>query len=140
MANKDDENWFADYTFGQMTGKGWGLYGEMGNQLYQQQQEQKRQQQERERQRSLYQQETAPKNQTRPKRIYPTRKEKTWSSLFAIVGFLVGAGAMYAQPEPSMIASLGVGLIAGYLSGRFYKLILASGIILLIWWVISQNA
>jgi hypothetical protein len=46
---------------------------------------------------------------------------------------------MYAQPEPSVIASLVVGLITGYISGRLYKLILASGIILLIWWVISQN-
>jgi hypothetical protein len=85
------------------------------------------------------QQETTPKKEIAQKRLYPARKEKTWSSLFAIIGFLFGAGAMYAQPEPSVIASLVVGLITGYISGRLYKLILASGIILLIWWVISQN-
>jgi hypothetical protein len=139
MANKDDDNWLADYTFGQMTGKGWGFYGEMGNQLYQQKQELKRQQEERERQKARYRQETTPKKEIAQKRLDPARKEKTWSSLFAIIGFLFGAGAMYAQPEPSVIASLVVGLITGYISGRLYKLILASGIILLIWWVISQN-
>jgi hypothetical protein len=136
MANKDDDTWFADYTFGQMTGKGWGFYGELGNQLYESEQKQKR---EREMRESRYQEETTTKNLTRPPRLHSRYKEKPWSNLFAIIGFLVGAGVMYSQPAPSLIISLVVGLITGYISGRFYKLILVSGMILLIWWVVSQN-
>lgn len=136
MANKDDDTWFADYTFGEMTGQGWGFYGEMGNLAYQQKQYEKRQEEERERR---YQLETRPKKRTRQERIYSGHKQKPWSTLFAIIGFFIGAGIMYSQPTPSLVVSLLVGLITGYISGRFYKLILVSGIILVVWWVISQN-
>lgn len=148
MANKEDENWFADYQIGRMTGQGWGFYGEMGNLQHRQEQQDKQQAEAtRQRQEEKRRQKEAERWQIEARRNKtpqvspqaPTTyqgKTKPWSNLMATLGFLGGAGVMYAQPEPSMAAAIIVGLISAFIFGRFYKVFFAAAFILIVLWLL----
>jgi hypothetical protein len=129
-----DENWFKEYCVGQMTGGGWGIYGQMGNQEYRA--EQRRQ----EKQRRQFQSRKTPE----PPRLKPSpsaaeafstsqsaSREKSWSTFFAMLGFLAGAVALYDPVDPSWGLPLFAGLVSGYIAGRFYKALLLIGAVLL---------
>jgi len=128
-----DENWLKEYSVGQTTGGGWGLYGEIGNQEYRAKQEQQRKEKERRKRRAEEKQpRPVPEPPTEP--VSPVRsapQEKTWSTVFALLGFLAGAIALYDPADPSWGPSLFAGLVSGYITGRFYKALLLIGAVLL---------
>jgi hypothetical protein len=129
-----DENWLKEYCVGQTTGGGWGLYGEIGNQEYRA--EQRRQ----ETQQRQFQSRKTPE----PLRLKPSpgaveasstsqsaSGAKSWSTFFALLGFLAGAVALYDPVDPSWGPPLFAGLVSGYITGRFYMALLLIGAVLL---------
>lgn len=138
MANNQDDNWFVDFTVGQMTGQGSGVYGEMGNQLHRE--EKKRNEARQKADFEYWQNAETPQVSTPDYNSVPVHNgntvSKPWSNVLATFGFLGGAGAMYAQPEPSLAAAIIVGLITAFIFGRFYKFIFVSAVVLFILWLL----
>jgi hypothetical protein len=71
--------------------------------------------------------------------IQPVGKKKEWSNLFAILGFLGAAGAIYAETQPALGGALVGGVIAAYVAGRFYKLLLVIGLGWFVWQMLSNG-
>ncbi len=148
MANNDPTD---DYYFGKETGAGTGFAGHVGNLAHQQEQmdkwwraeaesrnaEIRRENEEKRRVREQMRQDRTSQTDNRiPVIPGPMVKSKPWSTVMAILGFLGGAGFIYAQPDPSLIAATIVGAITGLISGRFYKPILVIGVALVVLWVL----
>lgn len=52
-------------------------------------------------------------------------RERDWNTLFAIIGFLAGFGYMVSlESEPNLIFSFASATVAGFISGRFYKVLI----------------
>ena len=127
-----DENWLKEYLVGQTTGGGWGTYGEIGNQAYHAQRRLEVEQQKQQRKTRP----VSPPVHTSPVadpliRAQPASSQKSWSTVFALLGFLAGAFALYDPVDSSWGAPVSAGLITGYLAGRFYKALLLTGAVLL---------
>jgi hypothetical protein len=144
-----DRNWLKEYCIGQMTGVGRGIYGEIGNQQYRDEQHRKRQNNRwskppasgvpavpATRARRVRAQPAIRKTEAASPRAGPevAEDEKPWSDGFALIGFFFGGGIVYAQPDPSLSVAFLVGLIGMYVAGRFYQLLLLAGVVGLILW------
>ncbi len=60
----------------------------------------------------------------------PSGQEQDWSTVAAVLGFVGGGGYMLSRPEPSLIAALVVGVLVAGITGRFYRVLLAIGVLL----------
>jgi len=137
-----DENWFFEYTAGQTTGSGWGIYGELGNKVYEDEQRRKREEEDRWTRPSPQHKDRAVSTDTAvpPPTVSSDLQEeaqtKNWSTLTAIIGFLVGSSLAYDQADPNVGPALVVGFVAGFLCGRFYKPLVVVGIVALVLWML----
>lgn len=136
MASNEEDNWFAEYHIGKMTGLGMGPYGAAGNLEYQQEQQAKRSREESDRQQKQWQKKETSPVSFQPPPAYPSAENKSWSNKMAILGFLGGAGAIYSQPEPSFAAAVITGLISAFVFGRFYKAVLVVALVLFVLWLL----
>lgn len=117
-----NKHWYYEYFVGKNYGLGRGLTGQIGNNEYWQ----KKQQQQQERQWTF--------SPSLPS------GERSWSRLFAILGFFVGINVTHSRVAPDSFVLLVVGAISAYIAGRYYKQILTLGVIVAIGWAISQNS
>jgi hypothetical protein len=152
--SNSDEDWFFEYTVGQMTGGGVGPYGELGNGVHQQQkkqqemyQEERRKRENEKRQEQRLDQHVSPGPSVGPAvetsstdPVIDQVQEEDWSTAFAIIGMLVGGGFVYNQVDANVGVAVLAAIFAGYLCGRFYHLLVVGGVLLFLLWLFGAGA
>lgn len=104
--------------------------------------ENQRRQEEAQRKREQQRQNQLRRQSNTRKKSQPKSTEDDWNTGAAVIGFFMGAGWVANQMsggEDAAIPILIAGVIGAIIAGKFYKFILALGILALIAWVLASS-